>query len=334
VKNYLIIFLAILVTASPAFAQSNVWTFDWSDFSMPRCENESCKCQAAQDRGFETLAIKFCTEGLAQERLSARQRATLYILRGIAFIQRGNGNYDDAVNDEGSGIRAADTDGQRSAGHIFRAIAYFRKKDDVAALEDLNQAIALNSRDIYAYAWRAYVHGFSGDEKSALADLDTVEEKSRDPAYASQARGTLYMAEGKFEDAASSFERAVKYRHTNPEYVLYLHLAKLNAGVDDHEEFATNARHANLNEWPGPLVKMFTGEITPADATAAVNKAEYQYYEPMNRICDATFSKAVWAQFVRRDEKVARQFYEHVLSMCPRTDEVAASQIILKNLGS
>lgn len=331
-KRFLLGLLALVIGVSPALAQSNVWTFDWSDFGLPRCENEICKCHAAEDNGFETLAIKFCTEGLTRERLSPRQRTTLFILRGIAFNQRGN--YDDAIADETNGIQAANTDRTRALGYIFRAIAHFRKKEDTAALFDLDQAVALNSYDVYAYLWRGYVHGFSGDEKSALTDLDTVEEKSRDPSYASQARGTLFMAEGKFSDAAASFERAVRYRHTNAEYVLYLHLANLNAGIDDKEEFANNASHADLTEWPGPLVKMFLGEIDPADASAAVNEGKYQYYEPMNRICDAVFSKAAWTQFIRRDQKAARQFYEHIVSTCPRTDEVAVSEIILKKMGT
>jgi tetratricopeptide (TPR) repeat protein len=330
-KSHLLGVLALVVGVSPALAQSNVWTFDWSDFSLPRCENATCKCQAAQDHGFEALAVQFCTEGLAQERLNARQRSTLFILRGVAFIQKDH--YDEAISDETNGIQAANTDGIRSAGHIFRGIAHFRKKEDAAALSDLNEAIALSPQDVYAYLWRAYIQGFAGDEKAALADLDTVEEKSRDPAYASQARGTLYMSEGKFGEAASSFARAVGYRHTNAEYVLYLHLANLNAGIDDKEDFATNASHADLSRWPGPLVKMFLGEIGPADATAAVSEGQYQYYEPLNRMCDATFSKAVWTQFVRKDEKAARQFYERIMTTCPRTDEVAVSAIMLKKMG-
>lgn len=49
-------------------------------------------------------------------------------------------------------------------------------------------------------------------------------------------------------------------------------LARLGAAEDDMAELRANACQVDHNDWPGPLVQLFCGELTPNEAFAAAQR--------------------------------------------------------------
>lgn len=330
--KYLLVIFVFLAPISSAHAQAATGFFFLDNvFASHRCEQEACKCENARSHGFLTLAIKFCTEGLSEPRLTARQQATLLMLRGWAYEK--GGHYDEAIADLTTAYERGDTDYLKAQSLSFRGVTYFHKFEDAKALADMTAAMAILPRAVGIYNARGYIYGYSGDEKSALADFSTAIEKQRDNTwYIVYTRGSMYFHEEKFADARNDFEEMVRMNHKDPEAVLQLHLASLNAGVDDAAEFRKNADHANLENWPGPLVKLMLGDISQQDAQAAVHNGDYKYYEPMDRTCEETFVSAEWQRFEKKDKDAARTLYQQVAQYCSRADDRVEAQNALKHL--
>lgn len=331
-RKYILTIFVLLASTSAAHAQA-VAGFIYLDkaFVQQSCQKMSCKCDDARRHGFLTLAIKFCTEGLGDTRLTAREQALLLMLRGWAYQK--DGRYDEAIDDLTTAYERGDTEYLKGQSLSFRGMTYFNKNDDVKAIADMTAAIALLPDSTGLYNARGYIYGFSGDEKSALADFSTAIEKLRDNTwFIVYARGSVHFGEEKFSEARNDFAEMVHMNHKDPEAVLQLHLASLNAGIDDAAEFKENASHANLGQWPGPLVKLMLGDISQQDAQASVHDGDYKYYEPMDRTCEETFVSAERQRFVKQDKDAARSLYQQVAKYCSREDGSVIAQNALKHL--
>lgn len=331
-RKYLLAALVLLAAVSNAHSQAATGFFFLDGiFAQHKCERLACQCDGAREHGFLALAIKFCTEGLKEQAANVHQQATLLMLRGWAYEK--SGHYDEAIADLTATYNVGDTDLLKAQSLSFRSVSYFYKYQDAQALTDMTTAIGILPRAYDLYHWRGYIYSYSGDEPSALSDFSTAIEGQRENTWnIVYSRGSMYFREEKFAKAITDFSKMVYMNHKDPEAVLSLHLSNLNAGVDDTDEFKSNADHANLDKWPGPLVELMLGKISQADAQAAVRAGGYKYYEPLDRTCEETFVSAEWQRFVHKDHDAARSLYEQVAKYCPRADGVVEARNALKHL--
>lgn len=324
------LFLLAVTTAARAFAVITGFTYLDGAFADHHCKQSVCKCDKARQIGFETLAIQLCTDGLKEEGLNARQRSTLLLTRGWAEEKKGD--YEKAIPDLTEAHNTANSDYLKAFSLSLRGITHALKYQDAEALADMTAAIQLLPESADLYHWRGWIYGHSGDEKNALADFATAMDNQRDDTDIVYSIGGMYFLEEKFTDAASNFAAMVRAKQDDPESVLQLHLANLNAGVDDTAEFERNAKNANLDAWPGPLVKLMLGQISQSDAQAAVHAANFEYYEPLDRACEETFVAAEWLRFVKHDKSGAKPLYEQVEHNCSRADGAVEARNALTHL--
>ena len=210
-----------------------------------------------------------------------------------AVVAARSGNYEEAIE---LFTRAINSDelglANRARAFSYRGIAKATTGDYEGAQLDLNSAIALDSDfNADAYAYRGYLRLVLGQPKEAVTDL----EKS--------AELLLW-----------------------PYNVLWLHLARLKAGVPDTGRLSLSNNAITLDvkrnqdgtpglsRWPGPMVKFMQGGMTREAVAAAAQEGDPQRLD--ERVCDVDFYFAE-LDLVRNDAAAARPQLERAAEKCP-----------------
>lgn len=129
-----------------------------------------CYDSAKLRRNNMAQGIKICTQAIQTEAMSASNRAATYTNRGVLRMR--SGRYDAALNDYSVAKRLKSDVG---AAWLNEGAALIFKKDFAAALVSLDQAIALNTKDLYAaYYNRAIARENTGDVQGAYKDFQHV----------------------------------------------------------------------------------------------------------------------------------------------------------------
>ena len=210
-----------------------------------------------------------------------------------AVVAARNGQYDEAIE---LFTRAINSDElnlkNRAQAYAYRGIAKATTGDYEGSLLDLNSAVALDSDfNADAYAYRGYIKLVLGQPKDATADLE------------------------------KSAELLIW-----PYNVLWLHLARLKAGLPDSgpRSLANNAitldvkrnqdGSPGLSRWPGALVKFMQGSITREAAAAAAQEGDPARLA--ERVCDVDFYFAE-LDLAHNDSAAAKPQFERAAEKCP-----------------
>jgi len=87
-----------------------------------------------------------------------------------------------------------------------------------------------------------------------------------------------------------------------------------------------------MKTWPGPIVALFLGQSTQAQAEAAAEDPELE--TKRRRVCEANFYGGELALIQGSKDEAARRFHA-VAKDCPKTlDEREAASMELKSLGA
>jgi lipoprotein NlpI len=210
-----------------------------------------------------------------------------------AVVAAKNGQYEEAIelftraiNSDELGLK------NRAQAYAYRGIAKATTGDFGGAQLDLNSSVALDSDfNADAYAYRGYIKLVLGQPKEAAADLDKSAE--------------LLLW---------------------PYNVLWLHLARLKAGLPDAgpRSLANNAitldvkrnqdGSPGLTRWPGALVKFMQGSATReavAEAAQAGDPARLA-----ERVCDVDFYLGE-VDLARNNTAAAKTQFERAAEKCP-----------------
>jgi tetratricopeptide (TPR) repeat protein len=204
-----------------------------------------------------------------------------YRTRGHVFMNMGQD--DKAIADETKAIALDPTDIEA---HWLRAYAYrFRKKDLVKAVADYTAALGIDPEDSSARTGRADAYEELGRYAEAAADYDAWISQNPKGPFGYWARGRMNLILGKPAVAATDLAKALSLKPTDGNAVLWLHLARAKAGVDDAAEVQANAAKVTRAAWPGPLVDYLVGKT---DAAAVLAKAgEAQGKTRVGQLCEA-----------------------------------------------
>lgn len=97
-----------------------------------------------------------------------------------------------------------------------RALCYHAAGDDNAALQDLQQALALSANDGQLYWQRAELHADMGNHAAALKDFDAAERLLGQDAGLYQMRAGSYLALDRIPEAIADLGRAITLSPTMP----------------------------------------------------------------------------------------------------------------------
>jgi PQQ-dependent catabolism-associated CXXCW motif protein len=238
--------------------------------------------------------------------------------RGDAYY--GKKDYDHAFNDYDQAIKF---DPNNASYHDDRGLVYYRKKDYDHAISDYDQAITLDPNKAFYYNNRGIIYIAAGDYDHAVQDFSkAIALQKADPVgYWNRARAEFYW--DKLAAAADDLTVVVKLAPKFPKGVIWLHIVRMRAGEIDASEFA-NASKLDQTIWPGPIVGLFLGSVTPDAVRAAAQAAD----DP-DQLCDADFYIGIY-QGAKGDQDGARQSFQSAENSCPHgyaENEAAALEL-------
>lgn len=156
-----------------------------------------------QDRDFD-LAIRACTELLADQRASPSQRAVLYTLRCIAY--RRKADFDRAVADCDQAVGLAPL---FTPALTARAIAYLGRSQYDRALADVSRVVTIQPGSA-SYNNRAWILYKMGEMARAEQDVTKALELNPSNGAALDTRAHVRATLGRKEAALEDFRRAMR----------------------------------------------------------------------------------------------------------------------------
>ena len=274
--------------------------------------------------------IKHCDTALGSRELGEIQDSVGFNYRGLAWLAKGD--HERAGKDLDEAIRL---NPDYASAYNSRGIVRSQMGEYGKAIEDYDTALRLKPGYAYAYANRGSAWLGNGSPDKAIADFDTaigllpaahaeLAYKGRGMAW--QARGDLdramadfdaalkqnpnyakglvsraygHLARGGFEAAAADFTQVQK-DNPDPYLAIGLTLALARGGLPIADQIDRYRKSFGNDAWPGPVMAMLAGEITPEQlfAKTADGKPKIQ----RERSCTARFYVGEW--YLQRKDKV------------------------------
>lgn len=103
----------------------------------------------------------------------------------------------------------------------------------------------------------------------AIVDYGHAIERNEQNARAYAGRGRAVFLTGDAARAIADFRKAVELEPANPYDALWLYLAETEAGQDGAGNLRGRIGQLSLTRWPGPLVRVFLGELKPEQVQPA-----------------------------------------------------------------
>jgi lipoprotein NlpI len=163
--------------------------------------------------------------------------------------------------------------------------------------EDADRAVAFNNRG-NAQADR-------GDYARAIADYTEAAKLDPDYTWAYANRGRAYLFTGALAKARADFEQAVKLDADSAYLALWLDIANRRNGAPSRLKAA--AENLDMDAWPGTVVRLYLGELTPAQALAAAKTPD--------QVCEVNFYSGELA-LARKDRDGALRLFQTASSTC------------------
>ncbi len=234
---------------------------------------------------------------------------TGYEARAITYDEAGD--LDSAIADYTSAIGI---DPKDAGAYTLRGSAWRRKREYEKALADQDEAIDLDAKSPQIYFERAQTWQDAGEYRHAIADnVDGLALKPGD----SDGRMQLALSQwayGHFADAAATFAQIVAHKPASAYSVLWRAMSQARAGASYGTELAANAAVLDLTQWPGPIVKVYLGQMSLSDAlhaTASDDRATLK-----KRACEADFYIGEWN--LQHDDKSEASFlFQSARDNCP-----------------
>jgi len=210
--------------------------------------------------GKPDLAIKDLDEAIRQQ----PDYAFAYLTRGHAYLN--SGQDDKAIADETRAIALAP---KNVEARWLRAYAYrYHKQAPDKALADYSAALAIDPADDASRNSRADAYEALGRWADAQADYAALILGNPAGAFGYWARGRVTLIQGHAAEAAIDLAKAVSLKPADAYDVIWLHLARRQAGVDDTAELQANSAKVDTAVWPGPVVDYFAGKTGAATVLA------------------------------------------------------------------
>jgi len=234
--------------------------------------------------------------------------AWAYVGRGNSH--KNNGDLDHALADFNESIRL---DPYYAPAYFHRGYLYRNKGNFDGALADLNESIRLDPNYALAYFNRGCVGYTMGNNAVAIDDFTKSIRLDPNYALAYFSRGVAYFVIGAhLADAEADFRKANELNPKDAYAALWLDLAERRNNVPSH--LAQTAKHLDMTAWPAPLIRQFLGELSPAEALVAGERADPK--TNLAEVCEANFYSGEWALLNGRKQEALR-LWKLAANDCP-----------------
>ena len=276
-----------------------------------------------EEGGLYDKAIADYTAGIA----SQPKEPALYNARARAYFEAGV--FDRALADFNLAIKLDPVDADL---YDQRGLVFYNRSDIDRAFADFSVALQILPDDAEAHRHRGVVYDARGDFAHAIVDYDQAIRLAPDNIFAYGNRGRSRYLSGQFAAAAADFAQVAASQAADVYNLLWLHLAHLRAGQAGAGDMAEAAKRLDLAAWPGPIARLFLGQIDldKLRSAARTNDARSR----IAHACDLGFyvGELKLAQGAREE---ARALFADAVVRCPKTwTEHVGAVTELKRLGS
>ena len=135
-------------------------------------------------------------------------------------------------------------------------------------------------------------------------------------AYQNRGRRRFYV--GQFKEAERDFAKGVWLEPLNAYGVIWLYLSRARApgGKPDAEALRADTAKMDPNKWPGPVVSMYLGKLTPETLRDTAHSND-QKTDRKHR-CEANFYIGE-LRLLERRQADATSLFRAALETCPRS---------------
>lgn len=277
-------------------------------------------------------AIPACTTVITSGRWKGKDLAWASYNRGLAY--RRAGDYDHALVDLTGAIKA---DPGNVASIIERGVVYRAKGNLDRAIDDFTNALAICAKrpcgeqtSAAADAGRGDSWRDKGDNDRALADYAEAIRVAPKNATLYEARGRAELYAGSLPQALADFEQASEIDPKRGYTALWLDIASKRS--NQPRRLADTIREVDGTRWPGPIIRLYLGQTTPAAVLAAADDRDP--IAKRGRVCEANFYTGELALLSGAKDEALRLF-RLAAADCPRTfSEWWTATAELKALGA
>ncbi|RYC33499.1 rhomboid family intramembrane serine protease [Lichenibacterium minor] len=153
----------------------------------------------------------------------------------------------------------------------------------------------------------------AGDLDDAIAQFTAaLDERPRAELYRQRGISELYRGRG--AEAVSDLRQALTIDPKEAYAILWLSIAAERTGLAD--PIAATAQEADLQKWPGQLVRYFDTKASIDRVRAAAGLLDLA--SDQHRVCETQFYEAEM-RIMHREFDAARPLFERTLATCPKT---------------
>jgi lipoprotein NlpI len=210
---------------------------------------------------------------------------------------------------------------QREHGDIDDALVSFQS--GLALAEALAKSNPANQQ------WQSDVAILSREEGHTLFDLGRMQDaaaalsaaiqtgQSSNPADLYFRRGVTSILLADAAGAGNDLAAALKLAPSNAYYVLWVHAARVLAEQKDADELRANAERVDPGPWPGIIIGLYLGSVTPEAALKTATEAQDETART-EQICEANFFVAIY-QIGKSARSAAQRLFQSAADQCPHT---------------
>jgi tetratricopeptide (TPR) repeat protein len=247
-----------------------------------------------------------------------------YYSRGVAYAVKGN--FDRAVADYSQAITLE----PKSTYALFdRGNIYFKqgKLDD--AIADFDRTIELEPREAGVYELRGHVYTHKSDFDQAVADFNQAIALDPKSAFSYQLRGMIALYAGALSKALADLNMASEVDPKSSYAAIWLDIVNKRSNLPSR--LARAVTLIDMTKWPAPVIRLYLGELTPANVLAAADDRNADIKR--GRVCEANLFIGELALQQGKNEEAARLF-RLAAGDCPQDFvEWYAARAELKALG-
>jgi len=207
---------------------------------------------------------------------------TVYSRRANAYYCKGE--YKAAISDYNKVLEVYPF----SYGFKIRGLAYLKTQNLTLAVQDLNKAIEMDSRDSETYFHRGLIYSATAQHKLAISDYDKTLSLKPDNWEALLYRGRAHFKIGDYTQAMDDFDRGLESA---------LHLKKLVvSGFSELKPFRNHAEMQLVKDGYDEAIKYYSRQLDAKsdDVEAYHNRGRAYFYQAMEfsySLTDGDFSR-------------------------------------------
>ncbi|MGV7222422.1 MAG: tetratricopeptide repeat protein [Nitrospinales bacterium] len=227
----------------------------------------------AANEGDFNRAIELYTKSLEYPGLPQKSKARVFYNRGFSYD--GKGQYDKAIIDYSNSI---ELDPANKDTLIRRALTYKKQEQFDKTIADISRVIKLNPDGLI----------YNAEHYKVL--------------------GRMEFYQSRFDRAADNFSQVA---NNNDLYsILWLFMANERQGKEGKQLLKGQSSATDLNNWPGPVVSMFLGTISPDTLLEKAKNDDKKIENEQN--CEAYFYIGEH-YLIQGDKNKAKELFQRVI---------------------